>query len=145
TQRDLLTSRSLAAQVIRDLGLDEGSRFRKYMEAPPSWVQSYLSFDPVVSRVRSLVAWLLERYKALGGESQGLEEPGTEPPNGFEFGVHPSLIDLYLSRLVISYVSPTQIVSVHFTSLNPAFSQEVANAHATTFIRTSLLTRFELT
>src|SRR5690606_11778732 len=31
TQRDLLTSRSLAAQVIRDLGLDEGSRFRKYM------------------------------------------------------------------------------------------------------------------
>jgi succinoglycan biosynthesis transport protein ExoP len=108
-------------------------------------MQSYLSIDALVSWVRSPVGWLLERFKALTGEDQEADEQVEEQPKGFEFGVHPSLINSYLSRIAIQRVSGTQLISVSFTSLNPGFSQEVANAHATTFIRSSLLTRFELT
>jgi succinoglycan biosynthesis transport protein ExoP len=127
------------------LGLNEGPRFGMYTEAPPSRLQGYISIEAWLGRVQSLVQSLLNRFKALVEEDRGADEPAAEQPEGFEFGVHPSRINSYLSRLTIQSVSETQLISVNFTSLNPAFSQKVANAHATTFIRTSLLTRFELT
>jgi polysaccharide biosynthesis transport protein len=80
--------------------------------------------------------WLQERFTFAG---QG------KTPETFELGVHPELIKSYLQRLKVTPAKESQLVRVGFTSLDPSFSKEVANAHATTFIRTSLLTRFELT
>ncbi|HXH09743.1 MAG TPA: polysaccharide biosynthesis tyrosine autokinase [Alphaproteobacteria bacterium] len=148
TQRYLLTSRSLAAQVIQDLGVDSGPDFKTYTEAPPSWVQSYLSPGAVMGQIRGVVASLLAWFKGLSGlteEGQGTAQSAAAPRSDFEFGVPPGLIDSYLSGLTVNRISETQLISVSFTSLNPAFSQQVANAHVTAFIRTSLLTRFELT
>jgi succinoglycan biosynthesis transport protein ExoP len=144
TQVDLLLSRSLAAQVLLDLGLDKDERFQANVAGPPSWSQRFLRPD-VGSVVRWLretspVKWIHERFTAVreGDEEEGRAE-------AFEFGVHPDLIDGYLKHLGISHENASQLVKVRFTSLNPSFSRDLANAHATTFIRKNLQTRFEET
>jgi polysaccharide biosynthesis transport protein len=142
TQLDLLKSRSLAARVLQDLGLDRDLRFQTYVDGPPSWTQRFLRLDvgSVVGWLRemSLVKWIQERFTAVHEE----EEKNTEVS---EFGVDPGLIDGYLEQLTIDHEESSQLVQVRFRSLNPSFSKELANAHATTFIRTNLQTRFEET
>jgi succinoglycan biosynthesis transport protein ExoP len=156
TQANLLRSRSLAAQVIRDLGLDQGKRFDRAMQARPTW------FESQVSWAQSQVSWAQSQLsRSLDVVASWFEEPSQEDSgpvrdgkdksdsedksDRFEFRVNPSLIDRYLSGLWVERVAETQMFKVSFSSLDPAFSQEVANAHATAFIRTNLLTRFELT
>jgi capsular exopolysaccharide synthesis family protein len=148
TQESLLLARSLVAQVIQDLGLDRDPRFQAYTVTPLSSIERY-------ANVQFLVKWVKRSVRRLQARFEEPEEPdeerqaAAEPPAGeseaFEFGVHPSVIDTYLSRLWVGQVPGTQLIRVTFSSLNPAFSKEVANAHATTFIRTSLTTRFQLT
>jgi polysaccharide biosynthesis transport protein len=148
TQLDLLQSRSLAAQVIQDLGLDRDPRFKKYTEAPLSWGQLFMRKGRA-----ALTRWNRESGPGMWLEAlvQTLkDEPPKEPDQGklgesFEFGIHPGLIDRYLSQLEIIHIEPTQLIRVMFRSMNASFSKEVANAHATTFVRTNLLSRFELT
>jgi polysaccharide biosynthesis transport protein len=141
TQTNLLRSRSMVAQIIRDLGLDQGRRLAIYAQDPPSFIESQVSW------LRSQVRWglgLITSWVGMGEED--LEDTvGEEGNKKFEFGVHPSLIDIYLSRLAIERVPETQIIKVSFTSLLPSFSKRVAKAHVSAFIRTNLLTRFELT
>jgi capsular exopolysaccharide synthesis family protein len=140
TQLNLLESRSLVARVIHDLGFDQDAQFKTYAEIRPSWLQH--QWHQAVRGIAawgqglSLVQWFEARWKPEGKEHY---------PETFELGVHPKLIDTYLKRLNIGYVTNSQIVKVGFTSLDPSFSKKVANAHAETFIRTSLSTRFELT
>ena len=132
TQLNLLKSRSLAARVIEDLRLASDPRFETPVESLPTWVQKR-----VRRWVKSGATWLLVRL----GVSEELEK---QTPF-FELGVPPDLIDRYLERLVITPVEVSQLVTVAFSSVDPALSRDVVNAHVSTFIRTSLLTRFELT
>jgi polysaccharide biosynthesis transport protein len=157
TQSNLLRSRSLAAQVIQDLSLERGERFVRAMQAPPSWFESQVSrVKSQISWVRSQVSWALSQVRwgldvvaSWLGETRPEDSepvgPSEDTSDTFEFGVHPRLIDRYLSGLSVERVSETQMIRVSFSSLSPALSKDIANAHATTFIRTSLLTRFELT
>jgi capsular exopolysaccharide synthesis family protein len=150
TQEKLLKSRSLAAQVIQDLGLDHTQRFLRATDVPTSLVQRQVSWvQSQVSWVKSQVHRGLESMASLvqeriQGRSEGVDEEEKKTET-FEFGIHPSLINRYLSKLSIHHLDETQIINVSFSSLDPSFSKKMANAHATTFIRTSLLTRFELT
>jgi succinoglycan biosynthesis transport protein ExoP len=133
TQLNLLKSRTLAAQVIQDLRLASDPRFETPVENLPTWVQNH-----VRRWVKPVVTWLLLQ---LGMVS---EDPEQQTPL-FELGVPPGLIDLYLKQLIIAPVEVSQLVTVSFSSVEPALSRDVVNAHVSTFIRTSLLTRFELT
>jgi polysaccharide biosynthesis transport protein len=148
TQVNLLRSRGLAARVIQELGLDRNRRFPKYMDPPSSILQRQMravhrSAQPMTTwfSEQSPVQWLLMRFNADDNEKK--DETGAVQT--FEFGVNPGLIDRYLSGLSVSQVVGTQLIRVSFSSLNPALSKEAVNAHATAFISTSLLTRFELT
>jgi polysaccharide biosynthesis transport protein len=140
TQQSLLESRSLVARVVQTLGLDNNSQFQLMTEGSPSWLRTY--WQRAVATLRgwlhdtSLLTWLQGRFNLAAKE---------KPPETFELGVHPELIKTYLERLKITTAMESQLVRVGFTSLDPSFSKEVANAHATAYIRTSLLTRFELT
>jgi polysaccharide biosynthesis transport protein len=143
TQLDLLKSRSLVARIIQDLGLDRDRRFQMYLDGPPSWTR-FLRPDigSIVGWLResSAVKWLQERFTAVQEHEEGEKEP-----ERFDYGVDPGLLDRYLGQLGISHEGTSQLVRVRFTSLNPSFSKELANAHASTFIRTNLQTRFEET
>ena len=88
--------------------------------------------------MKSVVTWLLVQLKMVS------EEPDKPMPL-FELGVPPDLIDRYLEQLIVAPVEVSQLVTVSFSSVDPALSRDVVNAHVSTFIRTSLLTRFELT
>lgn len=142
TQIDLLRSRSLAARVIQELGLDQDLRFQTYVDGPPSGIQKFVCLDVgcVVQWLRetSLVKWMQERFTAAREE----EEKKTEV---VELGVAPRLIDSYLKQIKISREEESQLVRMSFSSLNPSFSMELANAHATTFIRANIQGRFEET
>ena len=139
TQLNLLQSRSLAAQVIQDLGLARDPRFETSGEGPHSGVQSY------VRRGMEAVARLIQaHFKAVGAEEES-RRATENTRETFELGVHPDLIHSYLRRLGISRVEESQLIKVSFSSADSGLSMAVANAHVTTFIRTSLLTRFELT
>jgi capsular exopolysaccharide synthesis family protein len=88
----------------------------------------------------------MERFSA-NDQTNTQEQTNTQAGavQDFEFGVPPGLIDIYLADLVVSQIVGTQLLKVSFSSLNPALSKEVVNTHATAFVSTSLLTRFELT
>jgi uncharacterized protein involved in exopolysaccharide biosynthesis len=84
TQLNLLKSRSLAARVIRDLGLDHDPRFETNAEDLLSWVKSH-----VRRGLKSVAEWIQERLLGV------LEEP-QEKITIFELGMPPNLIDRYL-------------------------------------------------
>jgi polysaccharide biosynthesis transport protein len=142
TQLNLLRSRSLAARVIQDLGLANDPRFTAGSEGLLGWIRKNLRLG-----VKSALAWVLEigPVKWLQEHFLGVSEVPQLGPAIFELGVSPYLIDLYLERLIITLVEESQLVKVAFSSVNPSFSKDIVNAHVSTFIRTSLLTRFELT
>ena len=141
TQRNLLTSRSLVAQVIRDLGLEQNPHFRQRPERPVSWV-----IKPLRQSLATAVEWVegttfvkwIQEYLGVVPE----EQPKTRE---FELGVHPAMIDLYLEVLTVSTVPASQLVAVKFSSSDPSLSKTVVNSHAATFISRNLATRFELT
>jgi succinoglycan biosynthesis transport protein ExoP len=145
TQLNLLQSRSLAARVIQDLDLGQDPRFAMSAESFLSWVQSPVrqGMQSLLSWVRemSLVKWIQERLQ----QAAEREEPEEKGINQFELGVSPNLIDRYLSKLRIKFLDESQVAKIEFTSMSPSLSKEVVNAHMSAFIRTSLLTRFQLT
>jgi capsular exopolysaccharide synthesis family protein len=57
----------------------------------------------------------------------------------------PGLIGRYRSFLKVKPIKNTRLVEVHFTTPDPQLSQQLANAHATVFIRMTVEARFDLT
>ncbi len=114
TQQQILQSRSLAAQVIRDLGLDQMSAFTGNSDD------------------RGFIGGLIHSAKAeltslIAGSA------AKRPPDAF--GVAPELIDHYLDDLKIKPEIGTQLFQVSFTLSNPALAARIANAHVDTYIQ----------
>jgi len=111
TQYEMLKSRSLAARVIRDLALDKNTTFTS------------------MSRGSSATGsrWLRKLFSLRQAQSQRSTQD--------VFGVESKYIDLYLSQLTIQPVTNTSLVSIAFTSPDPALSAEIANTHVRAFIR----------
>jgi succinoglycan biosynthesis transport protein ExoP len=136
TQLALLKGRALAARVIQSLGLERNPNF-------------------VVARhpVDQLKGWVIGNIQALF--SRAVDFLRTTPPprnnrpstreRDYELGVHPGYISRYLSLLTVEAIPKTQLLKISFSTIDPALSQELANAHGTAFTRMNLETRFELT
>ena len=113
TQYELLKSRSLAAHVILDLALDKNPFFTGIRQQQTifgsffAWIGSRLASQPRASASRA--------EKILS--------------------VAPYNIDLYLQQLTIRARPSTRLVSVAFSSPDPALAAEVTNAHVRAFIR----------
>jgi polysaccharide biosynthesis transport protein len=142
TQLNLLRSRSLAAQIIQDLGLAHNPHFATNTEEFLAWGRRH-----VRQGVKSVATWIQEvsPVKWLRERLMGVSEEAEKQLPIFELGVPPDLINRYLERLIIAVVEESQLIKVSFSSVAPSLSKNVVNAHVSTFIRTSLLTRFELT
>jgi succinoglycan biosynthesis transport protein ExoP len=112
TQYELLKSRTLASQVIRDLSLqdtrpiadDADGLFRAAWE----YLHSLLAFGP-----------------SLAYRTDSLEING----------VKPRVIDNYLKHLTITPETFTRLVKVSFTTPDPSLSAQIANAHVAAYIR----------
>jgi polysaccharide biosynthesis transport protein len=140
TQRTLLLSRSLVAQVIRELGLENNPYFTEVPQSPLSWAMKQLK-----GSLKSAINWLektewVKRIKEYFGIVE--KEP---TPVTFELGVHPALIDQYLLALTVNPLPESQLMQVQFSSGDASLAKKVANSHVATFISRNLETRFELT
>jgi capsular exopolysaccharide synthesis family protein len=134
TQVALLRSRALAARVIKDLGLEHNPSFT----IPPQPLDQVQYW--VVGSIESLFTRISGLLKAAP------EQHTVSPSSGrSESGIRSGSISRYLHFLSVEPMPKTQLVKVSFSTIDPAFSEELANAHAAAFIRMNLETRFELT
>jgi polysaccharide biosynthesis transport protein len=133
TQIALLKSRALAARVIKDLGLERNPNFTVPPQ-PPAQLSHWL-----LGNIESFLAPVFEFLRAAPEQKQVPPSTG-----GSESGVRPGSISRYLHFLSVEPLPNTQLVKVSFSTIDPRFSEELANAHAATFLRTNLETRFEL-
>lgn len=117
TQYSLLRSRSLAAQVIHDLGL-----------------QSNLDFNGS-GQPHGLIAPLWGRFESWAG---GLHTAETAVGAGEALetsGVSARLVNEYLDDLGIQPDFGTRLVRIDFSTPDPKLSAAVANAHADNYVR----------
>lgn len=136
----LLKSRTLTARIITDLGLEWNPAFTGTRESKPGllgWLRTQTS---------GLLQSSLSSISNLFGANPS-STPEEEPPplQEHDLGVPSGLIDRYLGLLRVMPVINTRLVRVELTSPDPNLSRDIANAHATAFIRMNLETRFELT
>jgi capsular exopolysaccharide synthesis family protein len=112
TQYEMLRSRSLAARVIRNLGLENNSTFTGVDKKP--------------SLTSTETKWVRSR----------LQMPAKGPVAGI-LGAKATNIDLYLASLSVRPVFSTRLVSIAFNSRDPSLAAEIANVHVREFIRQS--------
>jgi polysaccharide biosynthesis transport protein len=109
TQYEVLKSKELAAQVIKDLALDHNPVFTEADKKPG-----------LISRIASMLA----------------SGPNRKVDNRTDIrGVKPELVDKYLNGLTIRPELGTRLVRVNFTSRDPALAAAVTNAHVQAYIR----------
>jgi succinoglycan biosynthesis transport protein ExoP len=114
TQTQILKSRTLAAQVVRNLGLD---RNRSFAGGKPGLLSS------VIVNVR---LWAHDLITT--------PPPGGRAPRVDLLGVSPDLIDGYLGGLSIRPIKSTSMVEIAYSSSDPVLAARVANAHAEAYI-----------
>ena len=136
TQFELLKSRRLAKKVVSDLNLGANPSFLSdspptFLERLSSLIQSYLSAG--VALVTSLLQPPAQVAASLTTSKDDSELKLQE------------LVSRYLPFLHVDPIRDTRLVRIEFTTSDPQLSQTLANAHAETFIRTSIETRFDLT
>jgi capsular exopolysaccharide synthesis family protein len=138
TQVALLKSRALAAKVITHLNLESNPKF-VVVRTPIEQLSRRVSGfgNDAFTYVPNLLSNLL-------GVAPTPEDRPTSTTE-FALGVHPRFISIYQRLLEVEPVPKTNLVRILFTTANPRLSQELAVAHAATFIRMNLETRFELT
>jgi succinoglycan biosynthesis transport protein ExoP len=120
TQFRVLESRSLAASVIRDMGLDGNERFLS--GGKPGL------FRRVLGALRGLFA----------------SAPVVDP-SALELGVDPRIVDLYLELLEIQPVKNSRLVRIRFSTRDPVLSARIANAHGQAYIQLGMEQRYQAT
>lgn len=112
TQYNLLKSRALALQVIKQLGPEQ-------------------IFLPAPEQEPSLLAWLRDMLPKRAPEPPvGPADPATAEEE--------RLVDEYLGSLTIEPVTDTRLVNISFASESPSIAARVANAHARGFIERNI-------
>ena len=121
TQYQILKSRVLAAQVIRELGLEKNGLFTGEGR------------EGLVARL-----WAAVRARGKRLFSQPSDTDGATQQAKL-LGVDPGLIDLYTDGMLeIRPVQRTRLVKVAFLTPDPGLSARVANAHAESYIHKGL-------
>jgi capsular exopolysaccharide synthesis family protein len=120
TQYALLMSRSLAAQVIHELALQDNPILKgSSRQSPPGLIGGWW-FD-----VRYWVQKLLSPAPPVTHDAEPSELYGISPP----------IVDAYLGQLRVDPEFGTRLAKISFTSPDPKLSAAIANAHAGAFVR----------
>jgi len=134
-QVKFLESRSLAARVIRELGLDH----------EPAFAEAGGGGWSVLGAVEAGVAVLLSPLRILFPERKDAAPEQPQPQEPGLNGVPSGLIGRYGQWLEVKPITNSRLIEVSFSSPNAGLSQRVANAHARSFILQSLESKFQLT
>jgi succinoglycan biosynthesis transport protein ExoP len=118
TQEQILESRTLAVDVIRELGLDRN----------PDFIAQEGTADGLVS------GWI----QGLVGLFSGTGKQRLDPS-----GIPQDVIRTYQEDLSVSPVTRTKLAVVRFTSPNPELAAEIVNAHVRAYTLQGLRLRSE--
>jgi capsular exopolysaccharide synthesis family protein len=125
-----LQSRSLAATVIKELGLDQDERF---LDKRGFSIIRFVAKLP--GKVIGMLTWLVTPSQPeMTGDSDVRA-----------LGVDPLLVGKYLNNLLITPVVNSRLIQVSFTSPSRELARQIADAHSAQYIRKGLLSKFELT
>jgi capsular exopolysaccharide synthesis family protein len=111
TQEEILKSRSLAAQVIRNLGLETNSALS---EGDQGFIGG------VWSNLRSLLSQSAETAPVRRQDTSRVDD---------------DLIDLYLQHLSVKPEIGTRLLKVAFSLPDPALAAQITNAHVRAYVR----------
>ena len=125
TQYEILKSRSLAAEVIKNGGLDRDPAFTGQTGKPKE--------PTLYERLRKSLADQI-RQVMPGAPPKRSAVPALSEPRA-PMGVNPGLIGEYLDALQVAPVPETSLVRIVFNTSNPQLSAKLANAHAHAYIR----------
>lgn len=112
TQYDILMTRSLAARVIHQLGLQSNPNFKDDRSS------------------NGTIAGIIETLRKLVHNGASAKLRATEA-----YGVKPEIVDKYLAHLAIEPPRGTRLVIVGFSTPDPSLSAQIANAHVEAYIR----------
>ncbi|MGH7797818.1 MAG: GumC family protein [Candidatus Binatia bacterium] len=133
TQFALLKSEPLRAKVIKKLNLADNPKFTGKSEGP--------------SLLSSLFNWIGSGFEYAGdaiGRLLGESKPAPATRVPYELGVNPGLVGRYSQYLTVEPVRNTRLVEIIFNTPDAKLSQDLANAHAGSFIQMILENRFSL-
>lgn len=116
TQTQILQSRTLAAQVVRKLGLGRN----------PEFAGGTPGLFSVAGLINNLRLWAHDLITP--------QTPGGRAPRVGLLGVSPDLIEAYLSGLSVRPVKNTSMVEIAYSSPDPVLAARIANAHAEAYI-----------
>jgi polysaccharide biosynthesis transport protein len=158
TQYELMKSRALAAKVITDLGLESNRAFTSIpiiSPDPVKWLNSkfFGNLQSLLNYISDLAKSFSKSSPSKSAELAAKREPSSKiskeesssTQQNAKPNVNPGLIGRYLGFLRVDPMRGTRLVRVAFTTADPYLSQQLANAHATAFVRMNLETRFEVT
>lgn len=128
-QVKFLESRSLAAGVIKELGLDKDERF---LDKRGFNILRFLVKLP--GKTIGFFTWLVTP-----------SQPAIVDDAAKAYDVDPALIGKYHANLVVTPVANSRMIQVTFTSPSRELARQVADAHASFYIRKGLQSKFELT
>ena len=94
----------------------------------------------VMGSIESFLARIFDFLKVAPEQKQ----VSRHRPAGPNWACAPAPSAATLHLLSVEPLPKTQLVKVSFSTIDPSLSEELANAHAATFIRMNLETRFEL-
>jgi succinoglycan biosynthesis transport protein ExoP len=115
TQSEILKSRTLAASVVRNLGLNR--------RAPLMGSGQAGLFSSMIGNLRQRLHDLVTS-----------PPPSTKAPHTGLLGVSADQIDGYLGGLNIRTIPSTSLVKIDYSSPDPLLAARIANAHAQAFI-----------
>ncbi|HEX9786813.1 MAG TPA: polysaccharide biosynthesis tyrosine autokinase [Candidatus Binatia bacterium] len=134
TQFALLKSEPLRARVIKNLDLENNPAFTGKSDGP-SLLGSFSSW------IGGGIDYVGDAIARLFGETK----PAPAPRAPYELGVNPGLVGRYSRYLTVEPVRNTRLVEIIFDTPSGKLSQDLANAHAASFIQMILENRFSLT
>jgi capsular exopolysaccharide synthesis family protein len=138
TQRELLTAPSRARRIMAELNLVGDPEFNPEVPAP--------------SRIALLATqWLPERWMVATGLAGQHAEPDPAPSDGAhtnsDAGAEPTqrMMDRFLDRLDVERDGTSNVISVAFTSTDPAKAAQIANKVVESYVADQLDAKVQAT
>lgn len=131
TQYKVIESRSIAREVIKRLGLDQGEEF---FPKPR---------DDIFSNIKTAITGTISSWKEAAGSLLKKDEDPNMDNESDEVESDSSLVSAFIGRINVEPVSGSRLVNIGFDAKDPVLAAKIANMLADAYIDRNLDTKLE--